>query len=378
MALSEERSEQTQQQWLSRLARERQDLSASVEAALVDQAARGQGWQDEETDEQNDLSGRSRDKTLIPPRISLQSRVMPVVHPGKVVSGAPQGHRTAVPKVEAEEKPVPAAQSSGIWARFAQRLTASFAMFGGVMRPEIEDHEPASEQEHLRALTGLQEAIPPPRAFPADPDMYSGRREGLAVDERRPAVPPQAIPEAIQDEPVKQRPTGAGRKIRLETTSMEATPVPPALPDLPIPRASVQMQEIQQTKAPGTLAVDRLAENESMTSAHLPAMPALHGFEGMTSVHLPAMEMGRTEAAPRTFAAFSGSGAFETGQGDVSVADKHVTSSCVVLVTLTANPGPVVVQYVSLQPQVGFTVHLTAPAAVRVPFNYAILAGEQA
>jgi hypothetical protein len=76
------------------------------------------------------------------------------------------------------------------------------------------------------------------------------------------------------------------------------------------------------------------------------------------------------------FEAFAGSGAFESGQCDVSVANTHVTSSCVVLVTLTANPGPVVVQYVSLQPQVGFTAHLTAPAAMRVPFNYVILAGE--
>ena len=59
----------------------------------------------------------------------------------------------------------------------------------------------------------------------------------------------------------------------------------------------------------------------------------------------------------------AGSGHFEAGQCDVVVADTHIEATSVVLVTLIGNPGPVVVQYVSLLPQEGFTVHLTAPAA---------------
>lgn len=376
MALSEERSEQTQQQWLSRLARERQDLSASVEAALVDHAERGYGWQDEE-DEQDDLSGRSRDKALIPPRISLQSRVMPAIRPGNVVREVPQERRAAMPKADAEEKPVPAAQNSGIWARFAQRLTASFAVFGGALRPETESYELASEPENLRDLTGLQEAIPPPRTFPAEPGAYAVRGAAPVAGETRAAARQQAVSEAIRNSPAKPLP--AGRKIRLETTPMETASVPPALPEPAVQHTGVKEQEGregQEKKAPGVLALGELVEDESMTSAHLPAVSTLYGHEGTTSAHLPAMEVGKAGVAPRMFEAFAGSGAFESGQCDVSVANTHVTSSCVVLVTLTANPGPVVVQYVSLQPQVGFTAHLTAPAAMRVPFNYVILAGE--
>jgi len=60
----------------------------------------------------------------------------------------------------------------------------------------------------------------------------------------------------------------------------------------------------------------------------------------------------------------------------VTVANPHITASSVVLVSLTSNPGPVVVQYVSLQPYNGFTVHLTAPTTMRATFNYIVLLGE--
>jgi len=71
-----------------------------------------------------------------------------------------------------------------------------------------------------------------------------------------------------------------------------------------------------------------------------------------------------------------GSGVFESEQSDVMITNALVTASSVVLVTLITNPGPVVVQYISLQPQVGFTVHLTAPVTMRTTFNYVILLGE--
>jgi hypothetical protein len=43
------------------------------------------------------------------------------------------------------------------------------------------------------------------------------------------------------------------------------------------------------------------------------------------------------------------------------------------VVVLTGHPGPVVVQYVSLDPGRGFTVHLSAPVEHTTPFNYAML-----
>jgi len=74
--------------------------------------------------------------------------------------------------------------------------------------------------------------------------------------------------------------------------------------------------------------------------------------------------------------ALSGSGVVECGQQEVIMTNKYVTASSIVLVMLTKDPGPVVVQYISLQPQVGFTIHLTAPAAMKASFNYVILLGE--
>lgn len=67
-----------------------------------------------------------------------------------------------------------------------------------------------------------------------------------------------------------------------------------------------------------------------------------------------------------------GSGVIEQGQGDVTVADASISERSVVMVMLAGDPGPVVVQYVLLHPQIGFTVYLSAPAAASTPFNYVI------
>src|SRR5258708_1066983 len=76
---------------------------------------------------------------------------------------------------------------------------------------------------------------------------------------------------------------------------------------------------------------------------------------------------------PETRADLSGVCAFERAQCDLAVANTHVTAASVVVVVLTGDPGPVVVHYVSLQPGVGFTVHLSAPAKNATPFNYTLL-----
>jgi hypothetical protein len=101
---------------------------------------------------------------------------------------------------------------------------------------------------------------------------------------------------------------------------------------------------------------------------------ALDNFVRETSsMRLPAVEkvVRRREEPSPTLR--SGTGLFECGQRDVMISDSSVAASSVVLVILTVNPGPVVVQYVSLQPRIGFTVHLTAPATISVPFNYIVL-----
>ncbi len=69
----------------------------------------------------------------------------------------------------------------------------------------------------------------------------------------------------------------------------------------------------------------------------------------------------------------TGSGEFESGQGEVAIVNTCITPASVVVVTLIGDPGPVVVQFVTLRPTIGFTVHLSATAKNRTPFNYVIL-----
>jgi hypothetical protein len=98
-----------------------------------------------------------------------------------------------------------------------------------------------------------------------------------------------------------------------------------------------------------------------------------------SSMRLPAVTVSETHTrSPKgRHEALSGSGVFDTGQRDVTLENTHITSTAIVLVTLTSDPGPAVVQYVSLQSGVGFTVHLSSPATMKTSFNYAILLGER-
>ena len=154
---------------------------------------------------------------------------------------------------------------------------------------------------------------------------------------------------------------------------------------------------LQSTQAPQRLAgrITRIrlevvpapssTTNKSGTSVRLPAIEKVtrrpvedctfaDGDGGTTSLRLPALEKAiRRREEPVAPASRAGTGMLEGGQRDVTVSNPSVTASSVVFVMLTANPGPVVVQYVSLQPRKGFTVHLTAPTTIGVPFNYVIL-----
>src|SRR5947208_7833237 len=131
MALHEERSELMSEQWLSRLAKQRHDLSASVEAALIDETVQERELQDEQDDEIH----TGPDGVVIPPRLSLQSRVMPVVGNGGLVE-ATATYPVVSQKATGKQQVLPTEQPSGRLARLAQRITSSLATFGFAMRPE--------------------------------------------------------------------------------------------------------------------------------------------------------------------------------------------------------------------------------------------------
>lgn len=98
--------------------------------------------------------------------------------------------------------------------------------------------------------------------------------------------------------------------------------------------------------------------------------------EPTTSLNLSAIRSQARDQEALTSASsdiLSGNGVFESGQSEVGVTNTRITEQSVVVVMLSGDPGPVVVQYVSLQPRYGFTVHLSAPVVNVTPFNYAIL-----
>jgi len=122
------------------------------------------------------------------------------------------------------------------------------------------------------------------------------------------------------------------------------------------------------------------------TKVHLQVVPKHQAIERATSVDLPRSETATNSGLPaiesfegrlalplgEVSAATFGSANFERDQAEVMIVNAHITSASVVVVVLTADPGPVVVQYVTLQPGVGFTVHLSAPAQNPTTFNYRI------
>jgi hypothetical protein len=226
MARFDELDEQAQQQWLARIARERENLSASVEETMQQPLIDEEQWEEEEKDAEPPVGNSAM---LVPPRLSLQSRPMPIVQP------------PVLP-----------------------------------LKPSSEELPPSSQHG--------------------------------------------------------QRLAGRTTKVHLQ---------------------AVAKSDSFQNSVERNLALDEV-----------PTYPRL-------TIIKPENEDGRADTG--TFVKFSGSGVFESGQGEVAMINTCIIPSSVVVVTLVGDPGPVVVQYVTLRPAIGFTVHLSASAKNRTPFNYIIL-----
>lgn len=243
MAWFRKRGEPDQKKWSNRVARKRQELSASVEESLAHPAFQEEEWLEEFEDGAVAHAGGS---SVIPPRLSLQSRPMPALRlpmPG-IIEG------TAAPATAKKES------ASGLLS-------------------SVEAAPPQKAPRRLSKTTKVHLQVVP------KPQTASTPRQGAAI-----------VPEP--------------------TTSLDLSAI----------RAAVRDQQ----------------------AASIVVSDAL-----------------------------SGNGVFESGQSDTGVTNVHITEQSVVVVMLAGDPGPVVVQYVSLQPRYGFTVHLSAPAANITPFNYAIL-----
>ncbi|GAC1432553.1 MAG: hypothetical protein NVS4B1_34260 [Ktedonobacteraceae bacterium] len=123
--------------------------------------------------------------------------------------------------------------------------------------------------------------------------------------------------------------------------------------------AKVFLQAVAQEALPTTEEVRILPVEEVNTQ------PSIAAVERGEERPVPAIETHSKEER--------GSGVCEHGQCDVLVSNPEVRASSVVMVMLLKNPGHVVVQYISVLPNRGFTIHLSAPVTQVTPFNYIIL-----
>ncbi len=408
MVLHESQNEQTVQNWFSRSAQERRDLSASVEETLV-APGRGQLRWSEETDQQSP-SPTPGEKSLFPPRLSLQSMPLPAVRSGGFVENAVRSRPAGSP--DEEDELSSGSQNTNVLARFAQRLTSSFAALGTSkhgerVAPPPAPPLPAQEEpssSHARLLASPSQPLPVHAQYNTDA-LTSVKRSADPVSKAgaegttNPSLPAQEPARGTSVVQSKQRLAGRATKIRLETAPIPATPV--SIVRQIGPTEAERVQEVHTDAMPfagkqhdqiaaqghGSTLSPGHGEDEaadvylagtlaSSTSTSLPVVGTPRKGETDVKPPQPPQDELTGEIAGFARGTLSGSGVFEVGQGDVTIANEHISASSVVLVTLTAKPGPVVVQYVSLQPRVGFTVHLSAPARLRAPFNYIVLLGE--
>ena len=313
MVWLEEPDEQKAQQWQSRIAQKRLDLSASVEAALGDSSLppEEEEWVEEATNAKNTVS-ITKGVPLISPRLSLQSKSMPTVQPQPTEEPlAP----SMVADKEQAARSTRTVESGNIIARVAHRISSSLSSF-----------------ERTKHNDGATANFPPP---PLSSTGYSEHQQA-----RSGKIPVARLVEAANHTTGKPGWTKRTTKVRLQV----------------VPKLDTMQKE----------NISPLCDKA--THPHLPAVQETEG-----RIETPPLTSIVTDRA-----AFCGSGKFEIGQTDSAIAHTHITMKSVVVVMLASDPGPVVVQYVSLQPTIGFTVHLSAPTRNATSFNYAIISDEQA
>ncbi|HLQ28104.1 MAG TPA: hypothetical protein VK140_02565 [Ktedonobacteraceae bacterium] len=320
MAFFDELDEEQQKQWHSRIARKRLDLSASVEEALIDSSIQEDQWADEVDD--SAAVPASKGTALVPPRLSLQSKQLPAVRPHAA------GAAKSLPNPSDGREPgATSTENANILARFAQRISSSLASLGGALQPTT----PA-------AIEGKQSSPKSEVGTPAQPVAHIAQKERAVSSQ-----------------------TASSRGAITRSTTEVARPVE-SNPRLARRTTKVRLQVVPKPEATEKLADKAATVYEAVTNPSMPSLPIAE-----------RLEIRAGTIAHEAREGLSGSGVFESGQSDVAVANTLITPSSVVVVVLTGDPGPVVVQYISLQNKAGFTVHLSAPTKNTTPFNYRIM-----
>ena len=232
-------------------------------------------------------------------------------------------------------------------ARFARgRLGLSASLDATLAEPKLDEDESAEEDEIVQPQPGPMLIRPrlslQSKQLPAV-RLVSGEAAKTGAVDALPVAHPMEMPPPVQK---KKRLAGRNTKVHLQA----------------VPKQEKKVVKKSPAESP---------KNELAADVEAPAVMALK--EGVTEV--PVAVKAIKDSVP-VREKLAGSGRFLQGHAEITVENAHVTPASVVMVTLLGDPGPVVVQYYTLLPGFGFTVHLSSPAKIDTPFNYVILLGE--
>jgi hypothetical protein len=423
MSLHREQVETTNQDWHTYVARERYNLSASIEQTFYEKSVAAGREREGVDGKVKNSSHTIYGKTLIPPRISLQSRLAPAFYRSNL-GEEPAATQTNVALMAlGENGELKASSENNLLTRFARRVTSSLAAIGFHKRsgklPESGDYSNTAKNTARNTANVVVNTISAQETldFPSIPASFhdgmpimSEMREAAHIADQMTMPPLEQMFDTPWNEAFRPLPssmgsfsasmtsisssmgsvavsqTGRGRyrlagrttKIHLQTASPAAMakealastqiPLSPTAPRVPI--AGTRRKESVSAYMPAVQKESEKRASEDIVTIHAPGLLPDTPMEMMrNSAYLTALKPVQTARQTKN----TGSGVFESAQRDVTINHEQVCATSTVLVTLTSDPGPVVVHFVTLQPGVGFTVHLTAPASKQATFNYIIL-----
>jgi len=383
MALYEQ--QQSQGQWQDRLKQERRNISVSVVETLA--VGPDEQWSEyvegnEDSEAYNTPLAGEKNIALIPPRLSLQSKMLPALRSGSFVQSATAAH-AAFQQAELQEKQTEQRQvgqvgqvtsQTNIFARIAQRLTSSFA---ALTFPRVEQTLPVSSVHALTPAPQLRQE----QSLSVRENHDASVLPSLVHTIEEPMLPPVKVIDAIPATPSTRplvahqqtephRLAGHTAKIRLQTAPHPQITALHTAQQVPLSHEEWErnIQESFSFEAP-----DELRE-PLVINLNVPDVSLVSTRPDLVAVSPPKKDEHEEPLQEKhAYKTLFGSHAFEIGQAEAMVTQEQVQLSSVIHITLTSNPGQTLVQYVSLHPQAGFTVHLTAPASSRTTFNYALL-----
>ncbi|HEY4034508.1 MAG TPA: hypothetical protein VGL94_11155 [Ktedonobacteraceae bacterium] len=275
------------------------------------------------------------------------------------------------------------------FSRFTRGLSSSLAGLGAAKGSESSPTLSSLPEEEPQQLSSLNKTFMPPYTWSDNTDVpfsTADHNESLVKDV--PSIPFPVLQVSQMRSLIgqrRQRLAGHITKIRLESHPVLETPNPIIGQNISeTPREILDVSSLSALSATvGRTKTDIRFPMESSQAAkeeaqplHLPIRNGMDKTGVGTPRHLPTGRMFKGNVRIVTRNPLCGSGEFSCGQRDVVVKNPVVRASSVIVVTLTSNPGPVVVQYVSLLPYEGFTVHLTASTTMHARFNYMILSSD--